>query len=55
MDILLSIMLKVWHFFINSGFPVVFQGETYYISLMSILLFTTITAIAFKVLFSLFE
>lgn len=55
MDILLSVMLKIWNFFTQVGFPVKFQGETYYITLMAIFLFTTITFIAIKLLFSLFE
>ena len=55
MDILLSIMQKTWNFFTNCGCTVYFQGEKYFISLLAIFLFTTITAIAVKVLFSLFD
>lgn len=55
MDFLLMIMSKIWNVFINTGFDVVFQGNTYHITLIAIFLFTSITAIAIKVLFSFFD
>lgn len=55
MDLFLLLINKIWQIFMNTGFHITFQGNTYYITLFAIFLFTSITTIAVKVLFSLFD
>lgn len=55
MDLLLKIMMKIWKEFTNISIPIIFQGNTYEISLIGILIFTTITSIAIWLLFRFFD
>lgn len=55
MDLFLLVIYKVWNVFMNTAIDITFQNQTYHITLFAIFIFTSITAIAVKVLFSLFE
>ena len=55
MDLFIEIVQKAWHIFINTSFPVTFQGVTYNISLYAMFLFTSIISIVIVLLAKAFD
>ena len=49
------ILQKIWQIFMSVRFDIPYSGNTFTITLYSIFLFTGITVIALKVLFSFFS
>lgn len=55
MDIFMMVLKWTWNLFTTLAFPITYQGVTYNITFVGMLIFTTIIATAAWLIFSAFE
>lgn len=55
MDLLMSIIKWTWSTFTSIAIPITYQGITYNITFLGLLIFTTIVSVAVWLIFSFFE